>query len=64
MNVRFDESLNRDGIERAIDCIEAAIRNEFPHIRSIYLEAESIAANSRLSQPEYPVLSDFPPWAR
>jgi cation diffusion facilitator family transporter len=64
MNIRFDESLNRDGIEHAIDSVEAAIRNRFPQIRSIYLEAESIAASTRLSDPDYPGLNDLPPYPR
>lgn len=42
MNVLFERSLTRNGIQDAIDAIEAAVRHRFPHIRHIYLEAESL----------------------
>lgn len=64
MNVRFDESLNRDGIEQTIDAIETAVRLRFPQVRSIYLEAESIKASPRLSDPAYPGDEDLPPYLR
>ena len=64
MNVRLDESLDRDHIEQTIDSIEAAVRKEFPEIRHIYLEAESLSANERLSDPAYPGPADLPPAPR
>ena len=64
MNVRLDASLNRDSIEQTIDGIEAAVRSRFPEIRHIYLEAESIGASSRLSDPAYPGPTDLPPVPR
>lgn len=42
MNIRFQPELTRDGIEQSIDGIEAAVRAQFPQIKHIYLEAESI----------------------
>lgn len=64
MNVRFDESLNRDQIEQTIDAIETAIRQRFPQVHAIYLEAESIKANPRLSDPMYPGEEDLPSFLR
>lgn len=61
MNIRLEESLNRDGVEQAIDRIEEAVRRRFPQIRHIYLEAESISANGRLEDPTYPGPQDLPP---
>ena len=53
MNVRFSGQLSRDGIEQTVDRIEARIRSRFPHVRHIYLEAESIR-----SGPGEPALPD------
>lgn len=61
MNIRFKQSLLRDGIQEAIDKVEAAVRHRFPNIRHIYLEAESIRTSARLSDPDYPSLGDLPP---
>ncbi len=46
MNVRFNERLSRDGIEQTVDKIEARIRKQYPHVRHIYLEAESIRSGA------------------
>lgn len=51
MNIRFAQELNRDGIERAIDDIETAVRERFPKIRYIYLEAESLRAGGPTFDP-------------
>lgn len=64
MNIRFQQSLNRDAIQQAIDNIEAAVRQHFPHIRHIYLEAESIRSSARLSALDYPSQTDLPPEPR
>ncbi len=64
MNISFDQSLTRDGIQEAIDRIEAAVRSRFPDIKHIYLEAESIRASARLSASDYPSLADLPPAPR
>jgi cation diffusion facilitator family transporter len=64
MNIRFEQALTRDQIEQTVDAIETAIRNRFPLIRHIYLEAESISANDRLSASDYPSLDDLPPKPR
>jgi len=42
MNLRFDEAMGRDEIERAVDGVEARVRTQFPHVQHIYLEAESL----------------------
>lgn len=46
MDVRFGRNLSRDGIERTIDRVEEALRAQYPKIRHIYLEAESLKATS------------------
>jgi len=51
MNIRFAESLARNGIEEVVDRIEAMVRGRYPNIRHIYLEAD----------PSYPGGSDLPP---
>lgn len=48
LNVRFEHELKRDQIEQTIDRIESSIQRQFPRIRHIYLEAESLR---RLSTP-------------
>ena len=64
MNIRFQQSLSRDGIQQAIDKIEAAVRQRFPNIQHIYLEAESIRTSARLSASDYPSFDDLPPAPR
>lgn len=64
MNVRLDKTLDRDGIEQTIDRIEAAVRQRFPEVRHIYLEAESLHPNARLDNPAYPEPTDLPPTPR
>lgn len=49
MNVRFAKTLDRDGIEQTVDAIECAIRRYNPHIRHIYLEAESLTKEEKSS---------------
>ena len=61
MNIRFTESLSRNGIEEAVDRIEALVRGRFPNIRHIYLEAESLRSSARLADPSYPGGNDLPP---
>jgi divalent metal cation (Fe/Co/Zn/Cd) transporter len=61
MNVRFSESLSRNGIEEVVDRIEAMVRGRYPNIRHIYLEAESLGSSARLADPAYPGGSDLPP---
>ena len=46
MDVRFDQNLSRDEIERTIDRVEETVRAHYPSIRHIYLEAESLKAMS------------------
>ncbi len=53
MNVRFAPELTRDGIERAIDSIETAVRARFPKVQYIYLEAESLASASPKFDPAH-----------
>lgn len=64
MNVRLDKSLDRDRIEQTIDGIEAAVRQRFPEVRHIYLEAESLHAGTRVDDPGYPSATDLPPAPR
>jgi len=64
MNIRFEANLNRDGIQAAVDSIEAAVRKRFPKVQHIYLEAESIRTNARLIAPDYPSMTDLPPAPR
>ena len=61
MNIRFSESLSRNGIEEVVDRIEAMVRQRYPNIRHIYLEAESLRSSARLADPAYPGGSDLPP---
>lgn len=42
LNVRFSNKLDRDGIQECVDRIESAIRNRFPDVHHIYVEAESL----------------------
>ena len=58
MNIRFGSQLSRDEIEHTVDTIESAIHNRYPAITQIYLEAESIRSNPRLSDPNYPSATD------
>ncbi|HEX8711644.1 MAG TPA: cation diffusion facilitator family transporter [Terracidiphilus sp.] len=42
IELRFREGLDRDGIEAAIDRIEAGIRRKSPEVTRIFIEAESL----------------------
>lgn len=55
MNVLFQQSLTRNGIQDAVDAIEIAVRKRFPHIRHIYLEAESLRMPNRFDPARLPV---------
>jgi cation diffusion facilitator family transporter len=61
MNIRFSESLARNGIEEVVDRIEAVVRGRYPNIRQIYLEAESLRSSARLADAAYPGGSGLPP---
>ncbi len=65
LNVRFAETLTRDGIEQTVDRIEASLHARFPHIRHIFIEAESLRSPTstpdRLADPAYPSATDLPP---
>ncbi len=56
MNVRFQPTLLRDGIEQAVDRIESAVRKQYPEIRHIYLEAESLQKDLRFDPSRLPVI--------
>lgn len=43
INVRFSSSLGRDDVEHCVDRIEAAVREHFPNVHQIYIEAESFS---------------------
>lgn len=64
MNIEFKRSMSGDAIQECIDRIEASVRQCFPKIKHIYLEAESLKASVRLQDPEYPAQSDLPPAPR
>lgn len=64
MNSEFEASLPSIAVQECIDCIEASVRQRFPRIKHIYLEAESLGASVRLQDPEYPAQSDLPPAPR
>jgi hypothetical protein len=51
-------------VEQTIDAIEAAVRNRFPEVRHIFLEAESLHANDRIDDPAFPNAADAPPTPR
>lgn len=64
MNVEFEPSLRGNAIQECIDRIEAAVRQRFPKIKHIYLEAESLRASERLRDSQYPATTDLPPEPR
>lgn len=55
MNIRFNEHLDRDGIEHAIDSVETSVRSAFPKMRHIYLEAESLRKGTRFDPARLPL---------
>ena len=61
MNIRFSRSLSRNGIEEAVDRIEAMVRGRYPNIRHIYLEAESLRPSAHWLTPPTQVEATFPP---
>ena len=63
MNVRFRDGLSREALEGSIDAIEASVRGQYPHIRHIYIEAESIGSK-RLMDANYQSMKDLPPEPR
>ena len=54
MNVQFRRDLSADEIARTVDRIEQSIRERYPEIRYIFLEAESIGSVARFgdAKPE------------
>ncbi|MEO6747944.1 MAG: cation diffusion facilitator family transporter [Caldimonas sp.] len=46
LDVEFDPSIPADGVQAAVRRIEAAIRERFPDVRRIYIEASSVAPAS------------------
>ena len=57
INVRFRQALQRDSIEQSIDRIEDAVRQRYPKVRHIYIEAESLRERHRdVSQSDLPPL--------
>jgi cation diffusion facilitator family transporter len=46
IELRFGAGLDRDGIERVIDRIEAEIRRRAPEVTRIYIEAESLKSDT------------------
>ena len=77
LNVHFAAALTRDGIEQTIDRIETSLHATFPHIRHIFIEANSLRSPLRgplrgplggpldvpdpLANPAYPSATDLPP---
>jgi divalent metal cation (Fe/Co/Zn/Cd) transporter len=49
LELRFREGLDRDGVEQAIDRVEAAIRHRVPDVTRIFIEAESLKHHERQS---------------
>jgi divalent metal cation (Fe/Co/Zn/Cd) transporter len=47
MELKFRDGLDRNGIEGAIDRIEAAIREKAPEVTRIFLEAEALKEDDR-----------------
>jgi len=47
MELKFDESLHAEEVEKAVDRMEKAIRAKHPEVKYIFVEAESLAARSR-----------------
>lgn len=63
INVRFQSTLQRDGIEQCVDRIEAAVRERFPTVHQIYIEAESLCkrdANTAEATGSPSTLPDLP----
>ena len=58
MNVQFRAGLEREGIEQAIDRVERVIRADYPEIRNIYLEVDSLRPRGAASA-ELPPNEDF-----
>ena len=59
INVRFHQALQRDSIEQSIDRIEGAVRQRYPKVHHIYIEAESLRERYRdMSQSALPSLPE------
>lgn len=54
MDIQFAPRLSGAAIERAVDRVEAAIREAFPEVRYIYLEVQAIRAGSRGEDMPFP----------
>ena len=50
MNVQFRRDLSADEIARTVDRIEQAVRERYPEIRYIFLEAESMGSVARIGE--------------
>ncbi|PSQ98977.1 MAG: transporter [Bacteroidetes bacterium QS_9_68_14] len=47
LELKFADDLSAEGVEAAVDRVERAIRAELPHVKRIFVEAESLAATRR-----------------
>jgi cation diffusion facilitator family transporter len=52
LDVQFRPHLSAADVTDAVDRLEAAIRNRYPRIQHIYLEADSISAKARSRSPQ------------
>ena len=59
MNVQFRKDLSGASIEKSVDRIEAAIRNNHPDICHIYLEADAVRTLPRVEDPAFPDIKEF-----
>jgi len=59
MNIQFRKELSGGSIEESVDRIEAAIRDNHPEVRHIYLEADAVRTMARLGVPVFPKVKEF-----
>ena len=59
MNIQFCNGLAGSAIEESVDRIEASIRDAYPNIRYIYLEADAVRPSARGQDIAFPVPDDF-----
>lgn len=61
MDLQFVRNLSGTAIEAAVDRVEAAIRQQFPQVRSIYLEVEAVRSVPRGEEINFPTPEEPPP---
>ncbi|MCA9067662.1 MAG: hypothetical protein KDA84_01980, partial [Planctomycetaceae bacterium] len=61
LDIQFHDRLSADDIEAAVDRLEKQIREKYPEIKHIFLEAEAISIGKRRKKTTDTPTEESPP---